>query len=178
MARKKKAKINLLVRAGFSDSAAGRILAWVLTSFRIIVIVTEILVMLAFLSRFWLDARNTDLDEEIKQKQAVLSASQPFEKEFKDTQARLKMFTEFVKREDIKSKAMDAITSSLPPDSLLEIVMFSENGVEIKGASPSERSIQQFLVNLDAVELFKDIVLGEITATENNLLIFGVNIKT
>jgi len=118
MAKKKKAKINLLVRAGFSGSTLGRILTWVLTSFRIIVIVTEILVMLAFLSRFWLDARNTDLDEEIKQKQAVLSASQPFEKEFKETQARLKVFSSYAGGEGNNTKVISAIASGIPPDIL------------------------------------------------------------
>src|SRR3989304_5055627 len=93
-AHKKEEQINLLPEKGFEQTTTGRILTWILSSFRIIVIVTEIIVMIAFLSRFWLDAQNTDLTEELQQKQAVLSASKAFDAEFKDTQKRLKVFTD------------------------------------------------------------------------------------
>ena len=85
--KSKKEEINLLPQKGFASTTAGRILAWILSTFRIIVIVTEIIVMVAFLSRFWLDAQNTDLDEEITQKQALIAASLGFEKRFKQTQS-------------------------------------------------------------------------------------------
>ena len=66
-ARKKSSRINLLPQEEFAASTLGRILAWILSTFRILVIMTELIVILAFLSRFWLDARTTDLNEEIKQ---------------------------------------------------------------------------------------------------------------
>ena len=50
----RKEEINLLPQKGFEATTAGRILAWILSTFRIIVIITELLVMVAFLSRFWL----------------------------------------------------------------------------------------------------------------------------
>jgi len=45
-------------------------------SFRIIVIVTEIIVMGAFLSRFWLDAQNSELDSSIKIASAQITAQE------------------------------------------------------------------------------------------------------
>lgn len=115
MAKKKKATINLLDTGGFTDTVSGRILAWILSSFRVIVIVTEVLVMLAFLSRFWLDAQNSDLEQQIRQTQAVITASQPFEKDFKDTQARLKIFNDYAQDEGRKTEIVNIISSSIPP---------------------------------------------------------------
>ena len=88
--------------------------------------------MLAFLSRFWLDAQNTDLNELIKQKQAVLAASSSFEKKFKDTQARLKIFSNFTSEEGVVADAMSEMSSRLPPDALLASVSFKDGGIEIK----------------------------------------------
>ena len=64
MSAHKKQQVNLLPEKGFTSTTTGRVLTWILSTFRIIVIVTEIIVMIAFLSRFWLDAQNTDLSEE------------------------------------------------------------------------------------------------------------------
>ena len=176
MANKKKAKINLLQRGGFSDTLSGRVLAWVLTSFRVIVIVTEILVMLAFLSRFWLDAQNSDLNEKIKQTQAVLAASLPFEQEFKNTQARLKVFSDYTKNDDTNSRALTAISSALPPDVVISQLAFSGTHIEMKGFSPGERSIQQFLVNMAASQELGNVVLGEVATSENEQLLFEISI--
>lgn len=169
--RKKQAVINLLPREEFAATTIGRVLVWVLSTFRIIVIVTEILVMLAFLSRFWLDAKDTDLNELIKQKQAVLAASSSFEKKFKDTQTRLKIFSEFASEEGVVADAMSEINSRLPPDALLSLVSFKDGGIEIKGISPGEISIQQLTVNLNASELFDNVSLRGIESSEDGQLL-------
>ena len=175
--RKKESKINLLPREEFLASTAGRILTWVLTTFRIIVIVTEMLVMIAFLSRFWLDARNTDLSENIQQKQAVLASSLDFEKEFKDVQARLQIFSDFTSGKDQLSKSLNSITSLLPPGVILENISFSNQGIEISGLSVSEVSIQQFTVNLKSDNNFKKVALGNIKTDEKaQALKFTINI--
>lgn len=176
--RKKESKINLLPREEFLVSTAGRILAWILSSFRIIVIVTEILVMLAFLSRFWLDAQNTDLNELIKQKQAVLAASLSFEKEFRDIQARLKVFSEFSEDEGVIASSLSTISASIPPDIFLESIYFGDSGVVVQGTSTSEISIQQFIVNLNSRKAFEKIALEDIRSKkEEQLLLFRITIQ-
>lgn len=135
--------------------------------------------MLAFLSRFWLDAQNTDLSELIKQKQAVLAASSNFENQFKDTQARLKIFSNFTTPDSLIAQRVSAINSRLPPDAILESVSFSPEGISINGLSTSERSIQQLIINLYAEETITEIVLQEVTLdAENQLLRFKISIPT
>src|SRR3990167_1085348 len=99
-APKEKALINLLPQEEFESSTFGRVLKWLLSSFRIMVIITELVVMTAFLSRFWLDAKTTDLNDSIKQKQAVIESQNNFEKEFRKTQNRLVIFKEVTEAQD------------------------------------------------------------------------------
>ncbi|KKR69678.1 MAG: hypothetical protein UU12_C0039G0005 [Candidatus Woesebacteria bacterium GW2011_GWA2_40_7b] len=84
--------INLLPQEEFDVSTLGRILKWAMGTFRIIVIVTEMIVMTAFLSRFWLDAQNSDLNDAIAIKTAQISAQSDFEKQFRILQHKLSIF--------------------------------------------------------------------------------------
>lgn len=178
MARKKKqSKINLLPKEDFSSTTKGRVLSWILSTFRIIVIVTEVLVMLAFLSRFWLDTQNTDLNEKIKQKQAVLAASVNFENQFKDTQVRLKVFSEYSIEEGFLSEQIRIVNSRLPSDVVLDSFNVSKDGMVLDGFATNEQSIQQFIVNLYAEETITNVNLEEVTFNQDSgLLKFRISI--
>ena len=89
----KKSEINLLPQEEFASSTLGRVLTWLLSTFRIIVIATEIIVMAVFLSRFWLDAKANDLNELIRKNQAVLGTTVEFENEFRNIQKKLDTFS-------------------------------------------------------------------------------------
>ena len=90
MAAQKGSKlINLLPQEEFANSTIGRVFTWAMSTFRIIVIGMEMVVMVAFLSRFWLDAINVDLNDIIKQRSAVIAAQSYFEKAFRDLQTRV-----------------------------------------------------------------------------------------
>lgn len=178
MAARKKEEINLLPQRGFESTTTGRVLAWVLSSFRIIVIVTEIIVMVAFLSRFWLDAQNTDLTEDLERKQAVLSSSLNFEKEFKDTQKRLKIYSDLTSDKLSKATVANTISKLLPPDIFLTIITFNDREIGISGISPNEKSIQQLIVNLNSSDIFESVLLMGIKSDEENVnsLIFELRV--
>ncbi len=177
MAARKKRQINLLPQEEFAASTLGRVLNWVLTTFRYIVIVTEILVMAAFLSRFWLDAKSTDLNEMIKQRQAVIAAMADFEKEFRLTQDRLKIFAALTSEEIETDEVLEAVSSRLPADVFLTVFSLTSDGVRIQAASPSERSIAQFIANLESSDIFDEISLSQIGSLEEgqDLLSFTLN---
>ena len=178
MAARKKEKINLLPQRGFESTTTGRVLAWVLSSFRIIVIVTEIIVMIAFLSRFWLDAQNTDLTEDLERKQAVLASSLNFEKEFKDTQKRLKIYSDLTSDKLSKATVANTISKLLPPDIFLTTIVFKDKEIGISGISPNEKSIQQLIVNLNSSDIFESALLMGIKSDEEdvNSLIFDLSV--
>jgi len=57
MAAKKEKPINLLPKDSFAETTLGRVITWFLGTFRIMVIAVELVVVAAFLSRFWLDSK-------------------------------------------------------------------------------------------------------------------------
>lgn len=177
-ARKKKVPINLLPREEFAETTLGRILAWITSTFRIIVIVTELVVLLAFLSRFWLDAQNADLNELIEQKQAVIATSSEFEREFRSIQKRLGVFSGLTSNKETASETLNSIVRSMPPDVLLASLLLSGETVQVEGLSPTERGIQQFIVNLESSELFQKVTLVEVEANQadESLTLFKINI--
>ena len=63
-----KLKINLLSKKDLEEKALGRFLKWSLSFGRYIIVGTEIIVLIAFFSRFKLDRQLTDLHEAINQK--------------------------------------------------------------------------------------------------------------
>ena len=172
----RKIQINLLPERGFETTTTGRVLAWILSTFRVIVIVTEIIVMFAFLSRFWLDAQNTDLTEELEQKQAALMASTNLEKNFKATQVRLEIFKEMLVKEGKSTDLVKTATDYLPDDLYLSAVVVELPKVILEGNTPNEQSIQQFTVNLNSSRLFKELGITKIktNSTDPGLLDFQI----
>lgn len=179
MPANKEDQINLLPKKGFATTTVGRILSWLLSTFRIIVIVTEMIVMLAFLSRFWLDAKNSDLNDQIEQKKAVLAASGDFEKQFKDTQRRLNTFSALTANTTPVASSLKTVTSYLPSDIFLTSYSLSAKNIQVSAIASSEKSIQQFIANLQSNEIFQNISLTEVKEDSKNstFMIFGLDIK-
>lgn len=177
-ARKKSNQINLVPKDKFDDSLAGRVLTWAMGTFRFTVIVVEMIVMLAFLSRFWLDQKNSDLDDQIEQKMAQIQAQTELESEFNLVQQRLKIFSVMASSEKSHVSDIEQIASQLPADVFLNNISFSNLGVRITGYSPSELSIAQFIVNLDALDNFQYVELTQVAIDSENesLLKFSLNI--
>lgn len=181
-AKKKKANINLIPQDDYNDALFGRILLWTVGTFRYIVIVVELVVMSAFLSRFWLDAKSTDLNDEIKQKEGIITASKSFEDEFRLIQKRLKTYSDYASQTGQLATSLSKITSLMPEDSTklkLKSFTYKPNTVGLQAAADSEQSIEQFLVNLHSVSQFTKVSLGEITTNPKNEseLFFTVNIN-
>lgn len=174
MAKKKKDLINLLPQEEFQASTLGRVLTWLLSTFRMIVIVTEMVVMAAFLSRFWLDARNTDLNDEINQKKIIINSYTNVEKAFRSAQLKLGVFDALTK-DETNSTLIATIIQAIPSGVLLNSISFTGTELTIKGTTISESAIAQFLVNLDSLKKFKDVALSQIDSDKNgNGLVFSV----
>ena len=164
----RKTQINLLPERGFETTTTGRVLAWILSTFRIIVIVTEMIVMFAVLSRFWLDAQNTDLTESLQQKQAALIASGGFESNFRSVQTRLKVFSQMLAKEGNSTKIVETAADYLPEDLFLTNVLIELPKVTIEGNTPNEQSIQQLNVNLNSSGIFKEIGISKIKTNNSD----------
>lgn len=178
--KKKETKINLLPQDKFAASPVGRVLSWLLSTFRIIVILIEFVVMGAFLSRFWLDAKNSDLNDELKQKSALVQASSDFEQEFRSVQQKLATIKTLESLSTNFSEDSQKIASATPSDIFLVSSAKAEGNMSISGTSPSERSIAQLIANLESIEGYSEVSLSQLNTNveDGALLGFTITIQT
>lgn len=174
----KNKSINLLPQEEFDASILGRTLKWAMGSFRIIVILTEMVVMAAFLSRFWLDAQNSDLDNSIKVTTAQISAQRDFEKEFRGVQKKLSIFKQITALPTSSGK-LDLVSSQIPQDLVLTSIGVQNNVIQLKGTAGSEVSVAQFISNLKSDTSVKKASLDSIGSSEQNraLITFMINVS-
>jgi len=178
MPKVKNKLINLLPQDEFETSIFGRVLKWALSSFRVMVIITEIVVMSAFLSRFWLDARNSDLNEELEMGEVQVRAYEDVELEFRNIQKKLGI-AKALYDEPKSTKIFSDVASTLPPDIYLNSIIVNQKSLLIKASSFSESSIAQFVINLEANKNFSDISLSQISTDQDDpsIIVFTINGK-
>ncbi len=82
-------EVNLLPGDDLEGRPGGIFLQWALTWGKRIVVTTELIVILAFLSRFWLDTEVANLAESIDQKKLVVQSQSDFEKQFRSLSGRV-----------------------------------------------------------------------------------------
>ncbi len=170
--------INLLPQDEFQSSTFGRVLKWALSSFRVMVIVTELIVMSAFLSRFWLDARNSDLNEAVNFRKSQVIAYSDVEHEFKMYQKKISIAKNLYLNEK-NSEIVKGIASIMPEDIVMSSIQINNEGVQIKAVSFSERSVAQFLINLESLKKVMDINLTQVSSSVENSFAttFTINAK-
>lgn len=162
MSAKKKEKkriVNLLPQKEFETSMYGRVLRWMLTTFRFIVITVEVVVVVGFLSRFVLDVENTDLSDEIEDNQHVIESFGPKEKEFRRTQKKLEIFSAYSLESTNAIPVMQVIIPGVPPQVRLTQVRLKNNEISVSAESVDEQAIAQFMQNLRVEQIFSNVSL-------------------
>lgn len=154
-------KINLILKEGFENSTLGTILIWSLSAGRLIVILTELVVILAFLSRFWLDRTLTDINESNASKRKQIEASTSFETNFRDIQDRLANYRKYAHQanDDVK---ISKIASLLPADVTLTKVNLSKKDFQISGVSLSEAGLSGFMKGISGNSPFENVILSSL----------------
>lgn len=154
-------KINLVPKDEFERSFLGKALRWALTAGKSIVIVTEFVVILAFLSRFKFDRDLNDLNEVVLQKQAVVASFVETESRMKDIQARI----DIIKRTDETTLGfggtVDQLISSTPLDVSYDSIDVSRTSLNLKGVAGSEVGFSTLLNKIRADARWTQISLGD-----------------
>lgn len=168
--------INLIPQEEFESSTFGRVLKWALSTFRIMVITTEFIVMSAFLSRFWLDSRNSDLNDELTAKKSQVLAYSEVEKQLRFTQNKIGIAKNIYLLPRFSNLISD-ISKLVPVDVTLISMSILDSEIQIKAASYTERSIAQLLINLQSYKSFTDANLSQVSSNIENPLITMFTIK-
>lgn len=164
-----KKELSLLPESENPRSFGARFFKWITTTGRVTIILTELIVISVFISRFWLDRKNSDLSEIVRQKQAILESATPFETEFTKLQERLDYIKSFYSNQPEYDKQISSLISSTPTDlfyNQLSISTDEKTTTTVINASLTaykEESIVSFITNLT---LNSDINQVDVTKIE------------
>ncbi len=148
-AREKLSKINLLPKDSFESTNLGRFLQWSLKTGRVLVVLTEFIVILAFASRFWFDKRSNDLMEEINSKHAVVRSFIDVETKMRDVLSREKKVTEYLDDNLAISSWFQILIRATPKNVFFKSMNSTEKGqINLTGTANSEISFAGLLANL------------------------------
>ena len=158
--------MSLLPDSENSNSLTSRVLKYVTSVGRMIIIFTELIVITAFLSRFWLDRKNSDLSEVIRQQKAILESTRDFETEYSLLQQRLK----FIKDNNTKTASLGPslinLAESAPPEIVFDSIAVAEYSLPLKARinvnTYNEDSIVTFATNLLLNPNIQSVDIGSI----------------
>lgn len=154
--------INLLGQENLAHSPQGRIINWALTYGRYIMIGTEIVVLLAFISRFSLDRKLTDLREEIQQKQAILTANATLEQDIRSVQDHIAKIKTITADQAKPVNTFTLVNTLLPNDAYINSLEITGDKFSTEVVAGSTEGFGQFLTNLGSVKQIKRVEVGEI----------------
>lgn len=169
----KSVSINLIGQEELSHTPQGRIVTWALTYGRYIMVGTEIIVLLAFISRFSLDRKLTDLKDEINQKQAILSANVPLETQVRNVQDTTIKIRSLLTDEASTVNALKLITSLVPADVYFKTVEISSDKLSAEAIAGTTNGFNLFLNNLQAAKQITKINLADVIRQPDK----GINFK-
>jgi len=169
-----KREINLLPREDWEKKPIGKIVKWALTVGRYIVIVTELVVIVAFISRFKLDRDLSNLYEEIEIKQARIRSLAKFEKEFRAVQDDLKVVKILDKNKTNPAEVLTGFASLVPLNVSLNKFDFSNGRLAIEAKSLSEMGVAVLVNNIIDSPLFEDIIVEKIVQGEQSETTFSL----
>lgn len=171
-------RINLLVQEGFENTPLGKVLNWLLSAGRIIVVLTQLVVIAAFLSRFWFDRQLTDLADRNNQLKTQIEARTSFESGFRDLQERLSAYGKVYGERTIASSVITDIAQALPSDVFLSNVSITERTLVLQGSALSERGLAGFIKALGSEKEFENPVLTEVSLDSGGQQTIRFSIRT
>lgn len=121
---------------------------WALTVGRLIVIMTEVVAVAAFVYRFSLDERLIDLHSAIKQKQNIISALKNDENKYRNLQDRIAIASTFSEKAAKFNRTIEDIISLIPNQVKINDLIWSKDRVKIDIDVVSIVSLADFINSL------------------------------
>jgi hypothetical protein len=153
----------------------GEFINWTLTIGRLVIIITELIALSAFLYRFSLDRKLIDLQSQIKEKQTIISSLKSNTAEYLDLQERLYLASKFSLLSMERHKILTDILNLTPQDITLSRLSLDKNGIQIDADLQNLSSLIFFVNSLKNYPSIDALNLGSIdNKLSANLITVGI----
>lgn len=154
--------INLAPRDPFYDSFIGKLTTWALSIGRYLVIFTELVVIVSFLSRFNLDRQVTDLNSEIVKQQRIIESYGELEQNVRNVQKQMDTYSQLKSQKPIK-EVFDALTLITPDGIKYQELNIQQENILLHAHADSRQALDRFILNLQASTFFTEVVSENIS---------------
>lgn len=155
-------EVNLLPEDNLEERPGGKFLKWALSWGKKIVVVTELIVVLAFLSRFKLDSDVANNSEEIDRRKTIILASEEFEKEFRVVSEKVKKI-EIAENIPTVVKIYDTANALIPSDVTLSEFSIKSQKVSLVGKGEDSEVSKMVAAFKSSPNFSSDVVLDTVT---------------
>lgn len=153
--------INLIPRDPFFATPAGQILKWALSIGRYIVIFTELVVILSFVTRFSLDRQVTDLNDAIAQKKTVIESYGDLEESVRQIQTVLEEYN-LVSQQSNITEIFPELTNIIPRDTQLTELVVRPDQISFSGKTIRQSSLNTLITNVQLSDRFSNVSVDKI----------------
>lgn len=160
-----KRSINLLPRDAFESSTLGIILEWALVFGKWAVILTQLVVMGAFIYRFTLDRSLTDLRKAIAKNVAVVKSYDQVERDYVLAQKQVIKATTVLATQDQAMKILDRIEAITPSEVWYDRINLTPTTLTLTAYAASLPGFGQFLTSVQRDPLFTGVRVGKIESS-------------
>ena len=160
-------KINLIPKDPFFGTVPGRILKWALSAGRYVVILTELVVIVSFATRFVLDRQVTDLNQSISTKESIITSYGPLETNVRIAQAKIASFAQ-VKQDNTIVETFADITDITPEGIILDKLVISTDTVIASGNALSQSAFNLLINNLQISPSFQNVSVDTVESNDDS----------
>lgn len=139
-----------------------KFIGWSLTIGRLIVILTEVVAVMAFVYRFSLDERLVDLHSAIKQKQNVISVLKSDEDKYRNLQERIALAATFSEKAVKSSQTITDIANLASKQAKVNNLSINNDRVNIAADVSSVSSLADLIETLKNYKNIKSISIDNI----------------
>lgn len=158
--------INLLPKDPFFSTVFGKILRWALSAGRYVVIFTELVVIMSFLTRFTLDRQVTDLNSDIEKKRQIILSYGNLEDNFRTVQEKITQYQQTDQETNIVD-TFEHLSAVVPDGIILSELAIRPTSVTIAGHTLSQTAFNLLINNLQLSNEFKNINVSEVESNDN-----------
>lgn len=153
--------INLVPKDPFFATPAGKVLKWALSIGRYIVIFTELVVILSFVTRFSLDRQVTDLNDAISQKKTIIQSYGDLEESVRQIQSVLEQY-DLLEQQTNLVEIFPELTNILPRDTELTELVLRPDQISFSGRTVKQSSLNIIINNIQLSDRFTNVSVDKI----------------
>lgn len=154
----------------FENSLWGKFLKWGVNAGRYILIVTEMVVIVAFLSEFKLNSDLDNLNQTLEGQKNILQSLENGENEFRQVQARMDTADAMINTQLGGVSLVRRVVEKIPAEVKLSSVRADDKGVTLQATTVSEEALGSMLAGLASDKNWTDVKLTDL-ATDNGTII-------